>query len=108
MIMKNDIIEDTSDETTKLTKQILINEKSCVSCKRPRENENKKIPFPKKIASTLPEVDVHIGRCNLIMKLPKSIVCIKLRSKKNKSKLDDTNESKTNTKLHINNKTINV
>ena len=42
------------------------------------------------------------------MKSPKSIVGIKLPSKKNKSKLDDTNESKTNTNLHINNKTINV
>ena len=35
---KNDIIKDVSDETTKLTKKILINEKSCVSSKRPRNN----------------------------------------------------------------------
>ena len=47
---KNDIIKDISDETTKLTKKRLINEISCVSCKRLRkmkvktyhpENKNK-------------------------------------------------------------------
>ena len=42
------------------------------------------------------------------MNLPTNIVGIKLPSKKNKSKLDNTDESKTNTKLYINNKTINV
>ena len=60
------------------------------------------------ITSTLSKVDVNIGRFNLSMKLPKIIVGIKLPSKKKKSKLDDTDESKTNTKLHINNKIINV
>ena len=42
------------------------------------------------------------------MNLPTNIVGIKLPSKKNKSKLDNTDRSKTNTKLYINNKTINV
>ena len=42
------------------------------------------------------------------MKLPKNIVSIKLPSKKNKTKLDATDESEINTKLYINNKTINV
>ena len=38
------------------------------------------------------------------MKLPKNMVGTKLFSKKTKNKLDDTDESKTNRKLHINNK----
>ena len=46
------------------------------------------------VTSTLPEVDVNIDRCNISMKLPKNIVGIKLPSKKNKSKLDDTDEFK--------------
>ena len=33
--LKKDVIEDISDETTKLTRNRLINEKACVSCKRP-------------------------------------------------------------------------
>ena len=46
------------------------------------------------ITSTLPEVDVNIGRYNLSTKLLKNAVGIKLPSKKTKSKTDDTNESK--------------
>ena len=38
----------------------------------------------------------------------KTIVSITLPLKKNKSKLDNTDESKTNIKLHIHNNTINV
>ena len=69
---------------------------------------------PKKLlkkTSALPEVDVNIGRCNLNMKLPTKIQLISnYLQRKNKSKLDNTNESKTktNTKLDIINKTINV
>ena len=77
--LKKDVIEDISDETTKLTRNRLINEKACVSCKRPWKKKGTKLPSKKiriNITSTIPEVDAKIDRCNLSMNLPKNIVCI--------------------------------
>ena len=85
--------------------------KNCVLVPKDQEIIKVQNNHPKNIlniTSILSKGDVNIGRFNLSMKLPKIIVGIKLPSKKKKSKLDDTDESKTNTKLHINNKIINV
>ena len=46
------------------------------------------------ITPILPEVDVNICSCNLSIKLPLNLVGIRLPSKKNKSKLNDMDESK--------------
>ena len=85
--------------------------KNCVLVPKDQEIIKVQNNHPKNIiniTSILSKGNVNIGRFNLSMKLPKIIVGIKLPSKKKKSKLDDTDESKTNTKLHINNKIINV